>query len=143
MLSGLLATPLLVGLYGRLRETESGFALWSFILGSVAAIGTMVYGGYDLALAVNRVAGAPALPSAINPRELLTFGLMGIAVIVIAWLISRRDDFSRNLAYLGYVLAVLLLWLYLGRLVILDPTNPAILVPALLVGFIANPLWYV
>jgi hypothetical protein len=33
--------------------------------------------------------------------------------------------------------------LYLGRLIILEATNPVIVIPALLEGFIVNPLWYI
>jgi hypothetical protein len=43
----------------------------------------------------------------------------------------------------GYVLAVLLVVLYPGRLMVLRATNPVILVPAVLAGFFANPAWYV
>ncbi len=41
-----------------------------------------------------------------------------------------------------YASAVLLLALYLGCLIVLDPTNPVILVPALLYGFLVNPSFY-
>jgi hypothetical protein len=47
------------------------------------------------------------------------------------------------LGYLAYLSAVLLVVLYLGRLIVLDPTNPLILVPALLNGFLVNPALYV
>ena len=47
----------------------------------------------------------------------------------------------RGLAALGYVLAALLIVLYLGRLIVLDASNPRILGPALLRGFIVSPLW--
>jgi hypothetical protein len=30
----------------------------------------------------------------------------------------------------------------IGRLIVLDPTNPLILVPALLNGFLINPIFY-
>ena len=43
---------------------------------------------------------------------------------------------------MGFASAALLLALYLGRLIFLDPTNPAILVPALLNGFLLNPIFY-
>jgi hypothetical protein len=33
--------------------------------------------------------------------------------------------------------------LYLGRLIVLDPTSPVILVPALLNGFLVNPALYI
>ncbi len=32
--------------------------------------------------------------------------------------------------------------LYLGRLIVFDPTSPVILVPALLNGFLINPIFY-
>jgi hypothetical protein len=37
---------------------------------------------------------------------------------------------------------VLLNIIYLGRLIILDATSLVIVIPALLTGFIVNPLWY-
>jgi hypothetical protein len=33
--------------------------------------------------------------------------------------------------------------LYLGRLIILQATSIAIVIPALLEGFIVNPIWYI
>ena|SRR5215218_748711 len=43
----------------------------------------------------------------------------------------------------GHLSAILLLALYLGRLIVFDPTKPVILVPALLNGFLINPIFYV
>jgi hypothetical protein len=40
-------------------------------------------------------------------------------------------------------LGALLIVVYLGRLIILDPSSYAILLPAALVGFILNPIWYI
>ena len=48
-----------------------------------------------------------------------------------------------GLAYLGYISASLMVVLYLGRLIVLEATSLAIVIPALLEGFIVNPLWYV
>jgi hypothetical protein len=45
--------------------------------------------------------------------------------------------------YVGYVAALLLLILYLGRLIVLDATSPVVMVPAVLSGFAANPTWYI
>ena len=42
----------------------------------------------------------------------------------------------------SYVASVLLVALYLGRLIVLDPISPAILVPALMNGFLVNPAFY-
>jgi hypothetical protein len=80
------------------------------------------------------------LPSQVDPRGLLTFGMAGIAILVVSMLMSR-GNFPKNLAYMGYLLGILLIVIYLGRLVILDATSPLIVVPALLTGFIINPLW--
>jgi hypothetical protein len=73
----------------------------------------------------------------------LTFLIGGIGLFVIAWLIGRNERFPKMLSYLGYLAAVLLIILYLGRLIIYTPTNPVILIPALLSGFLVNPIWYI
>ncbi len=79
----------------------------------------------------------------MDPRGLLTFGVAGVALLLIAWLIARGGSFPKGLGYLAYLSAVLLLALYLGRLIILDPANPVILIPALLNGFLINPVLYI
>jgi hypothetical protein len=84
-----------------------------------------------------------ALPSQVDPRGLLTFGFTGIALFTFSWLIIRGRVLPSALGYVGYVSAVLLIVLYLGRLIVLDPANPVILIPALLNGFILNPVWYI
>ena len=112
------------------------------MLGVAGALGSAVHGGYDLANAINPPPSVPDLPNPVDPRGLLTFGMASLALLVVAWLIVRGGRFPRGLGYLGYVSAVLLLALYLGRLIVLDATNPVILVPALLNGFLINPLFY-
>lgn len=142
MSGGLLTTAALVAIYERLRRTEATFALWALLLGMTGALGSAAHGGYDLANAVNPPPSIPDLPNPVDPRGLMTFGVAGIALFVVAWLIGRGGEFSRGLGYLAYASAVLLLALYLGRLIVLDPTNPMILVPALLNGFLINPAFY-
>jgi hypothetical protein len=83
------------------------------------------------------------LPNAIDPRGLLTFGLSGLGLILLAWLMTQTMDFPKGLAYLGYLSAALMVILYLGRLIVVQATSLAIVVPALLEGFIVNPFWYV
>ncbi|HEV3476407.1 MAG TPA: hypothetical protein VG127_02895 [Rubrobacteraceae bacterium] len=143
MLTGLLTTTALVAVYERLRETDPSFALLALLLGVAGSLGSAVHGGYDLAIVINPPSTMPDLPNQVDPRGLLTFGVAGIALFFASWLIVRGRRFPRGLGYLGYVSAVLLLALYLGRLIVLDPTNPLILVPALLSGFLANPIFYV
>ncbi|MGZ3622609.1 MAG: hypothetical protein ACXVDN_01020 [Ktedonobacteraceae bacterium] len=146
MLGGVFSTAVLVAVYNRLKEIDATFALWALFLSIAGAFGAIIHGGYDLANAINPTAANLALanlPSAIDPRGLLTFGVAGLGVFVIAWLMGRGGQFPRGLSYWGYLLAVLLVVLYLGRLIILDPKNPIVLVAALLSGFIVNPVWYV
>lgn len=149
LLGGLLATAALVALHGRVRDAEPGFALWALGLGVFAAIGSALHGGYDLANVINppaapSTAGAQSnLPSQIDPRGLLTFGVAGVALFAFAWLIRRGAALPRGLGALGYVSAALLVVIYLGRLIVLDPASPLILGPAGLEGFLVNPIWYV
>lgn len=151
LLSGLLITTTVTALYDRLREMDAAFALWALLLGLVSTLGAAIHGGYDLGNALNPPAAVSGdlgtalatLPSQIDPRGLTTFGVMGIALLGFAWLMSRSGGFPKGLNYLGYLLAVLFIILYLGRLIILDPANPALLVPVLVTGFVVNPAWYI
>jgi hypothetical protein len=142
LLTGLLSTAALVAVYERLRETDAAFALFALLLGIAGALGSAVHGGYDLANTINPPPSVPDLPNPVDPRGLLTFGVAGIALFVVAWLITRGGQFPKGLGYLGYASAVLLIALYLGRLIVLDPTSPVILAPALLNGFLINPAFY-
>jgi len=54
----------------------------------------------------------------------------------------RSARFGSGFTALTFLLATLLVIVYLGRLVILTPSNPLVLVPAAITGFIVNPLWY-
>ncbi|MCC6456278.1 MAG: hypothetical protein IT328_15090 [Caldilineaceae bacterium] len=146
LLNGLFITAPLIAIYDRLRETDASFALWALILGMGGAFGAAVHGGYDLANALNVPAGLSpelaTLPSQLDPRGLLTFGVSGIAIFVIAWLMGRTKSFPNGLRYLGFLLALLLCWLYVGRLLIVDPTHPLLVAPILITGFVVNPAWY-
>lgn len=144
LLSGLLSSAVFVSLYHKLMTTEGGYALWAMLMGVVSAAGAAIHGGYDLANAINPPANLTAdLPSQIDPRGLLTFGFASIAIYMIARLMGHTPSFPTGLSRLGYVLALLLAVLYLGRLVLLDPTNPVIVTAAVLNGFFVNPAWYI
>lgn len=143
LLGGLSATIVMTALYRHLRDTEPSFALLAFVLSVGAAAGSLIHGGYDLANALHVPASLNAdLPSPIDPRGLLTFGVAGIGLFILSWLMTRNNDFPKGLGYLGYVSAVLMIILYLGRLIILQATSLGIVIPALLEGFIVNPIWY-
>lgn len=141
-LGGLFTTVALVAVYERLRQTDASFALLALVLGVAGSLGMAVHGGYDLANVANPPPSVPELPNPVDPRGLLTFGPAGAALFFFSRLIRRGGRLPKGLGHLGYVSATLLLALYLGRLIVLDPTSPAILVPALLSGFLANPIFY-
>jgi hypothetical protein len=141
--NGLLASSVMAALYQRVRSASPAAALWALVLGSVGALGATIHGGYDLANAFHPPAGLPTdLPSQIDPRGLLTFGVSGIALLINAGLIRRDSAFPRGLGLLTYLLGALLLLIYLARLIILSPANPILLAPVLLTGFLVNPAWY-
>ncbi|MDP9324990.1 MAG: hypothetical protein M3O87_00445 [Candidatus Dormibacteraeota bacterium] len=143
MTTALLATAVMAGLYRELRDVDSSFALWAVLLGVLAMGASAAHGGYDLANGINPPSDAvPTLPSQVDPRGLMTFGVAGLAILVFSWLIQKSPGFPNALAYVGYLSALLVEVLYLGRLVILDATNPVIVVAALAAGFVVNPLWY-
>jgi hypothetical protein len=144
LVNGLLVTAVVVGLYDHLKSANSAFALWALLLALAAGLGSALHGGYDLAAVLHQHAAVdPNLPSQTDPRGLLTFGASGIGLWIFAWLILRKSDLARGLGWLGYVVAALQIILYLGRLILFDAANPVIVVPALLAGFIATPIWYV
>jgi len=144
MAGGLLSSVVFVALYKRLRETDPPFALWALLLGFAAALASAAHGGYDLANVINPpTVAVPDLPSAIDPRGLATFGLAGVAVFVVGWLMGRSGDFPKGLGYLGYLLGVFLVVVYLGRLIVLSPASPLVLGPAAVTGFLLNPVWYI
>jgi hypothetical protein len=144
MLVGLFSLLALTAVYRRVADIDAGLALLSFLLVSVGAFGTLIHGAYDLAntLRPPAIPGFADLPNPVDPRGLLTFGIAGLGIILISWLIGRSHRFQRGLNYLGYLTAILLLILYLSRLIIFTVTNPLIVITALFNGFLVNPLWY-
>ena len=143
MLGGLFSASALAALYQRL-EAERGFALLGLLLTVSAALGSAIHGGYDLANALHPPASLPTdLPNPIDPRGLLTFGVAGIGLFILSRLMTQEMRFPRGLAYLGTLSAILMIVLYLGRLIILQATNPVVVIPALLEGFVVNPIWYI
>ena len=145
MLGGLLSLVALVALFERLGEVDAQVAMLGLMMGAVAALGATIHGGYDLANVLNPPAALPegvaALPSQIDPRGLLTFGITGLAVLVAGLLMRRHPGFSPGFTALTFTLGVLLIIVYLGRLIVLSPTSPLVLTPAALTGFVVNPLW--
>lgn len=147
MLGGLLSVVALVALFERLGEVDSSLALLGLILGAVSALGATIHGAYDLANVLNPPGEVPAalagLPNQVDPRGVLTFGVAGLALLVAGLLMRRSSGFGRGFTALTFALAALLVIVYLGRLIVLTPSSPLVLLPAALTGFVLNPLWYV
>ena len=53
----------------------------------------------------------------------------------------RSKTLPTNLGYLGYILGIVLVVIYLARLIILDATNPIVVITVVIIGFVLNPLW--
>jgi hypothetical protein len=94
--------------------------------GSGRGAGSAIHGGYDLARAIHPATGLPGVPSAIDPRGFLTFGLTGLGLLILASLIRRVGAFPAGLGTLGMVLGILLVAVYVARF-ILDPNEPLLL----------------
>ncbi len=143
LIGGLLATAVLVAVYERVRVADRTFALWGVLLAVAGSIGSAVHGGFDLAV-LSKGAGRVRVPfNPVDPRGLMTFGVTAIGVFVLSWLILRGGALPRGLGYLGMASAVLSAILYAGRLVVVNPKAPGMLLVAVLAGFIVTPAWFV
>jgi hypothetical protein len=140
---GLLGSAAFTAVYERLRVTDPALALWGYVLALVGALGAALHGGYDLANLANPPASlASDLPSAVDPRGLATFALTGLGVAVAGILIVRGGRLPLGLGYLSFLSAALLVFVYVGRLVILNPKSPGLLAGAVFAGFVVNPVWF-
>jgi hypothetical protein len=147
MAGGLLSVAVLVAIYRRLLDDAPAVGLLGLVLVAVGATGAMVHGGYDLANAiqppVTDVLAEASLPHPIDPRGLLTFGVTGLGLLVLSLQSGRSAVLPGGLATLGAVVGALLVVVYLGRLIILTPTNPLVAGPAALTGLVLSPAFYV
>jgi hypothetical protein len=146
LIGGILTLVVLVAIHAIVRGEAPELATLGLVLAAAGAVGASVHGGYDLANVlhppVSDVLAVNELPNPIDPRGLLTFGFAGIGLILLAALLRRSATVPRRLGNLGVAVGALLVVVYLGRLIVLDPTNPLVAGPAALVGFILSPAFY-
>jgi len=146
MLGAVLSVAVLLAVYHRLGGDDAAVGLFGLILVVVGAAGALAHGGYDLANAIHPpltdVLGDAQLPNPVDPRGLLTFGASGLGLLVLALLARRAGTLPRGLAKLGAVVGLLLMVVYLGRLIILTPTNPIVAAAAGLTGLVLSPAFY-
>jgi hypothetical protein len=146
LVGGLLTTVVTVALYQRLRETDEGVALWALLLGFAAAIGGMVHAGFQLVSLTNPISGITTIGqrTPTDPVGILRFGLAGVTLLILGWLIVRGAQFPRSLGYLAYFGGALLVFIYIGRLFdFITPVDKITLIPPFLYGFIVHPVFYV
>jgi hypothetical protein len=142
---GLVSLVVMIALYQRLRLPDPSFALLGLLLGVAGALGSSIHGGFDLAVLVKRPAYSDVYfpANTVDPRGLLTFGFTALALLVIAYLILRGGAaLPRRLGHLGLLGGILLIVVYFGRLIVLNPKNPGLLTAVVLSGFIVNPVWF-
>lgn len=138
LLGGLLTVVVLTGVYDRRREARPALALLVVVVGWAGGLGAAVHGGYDLANVLHPPASSPSdVPNAIDPRGLLTFGVTGLALLLLGGLVGE------GVGRFALLAGALLIVVYLARLIVLTPSNPLVLVPAALAGFLVNPVFYV
>jgi hypothetical protein len=101
-----------------------------------------LHGTFDLGVLANEPAQGFDYPSPTDPRGFATFLLAGVTVALFSYLLGRAGA-ARGLVRLGYVTAVLLAWVWLGRLTALDPKEPWVAPAVIGSGFIGVPLWYI
>jgi hypothetical protein len=143
MVGGIATIPVLVALYLRLREVDVGFALTAFVLGLAAALGGILHGAYNLG--GNVTAPEPGFGPGQEEvaHGILRYGVAGLALLLLAWLIHRDGRLPRGLAYLGYLGGAVLVFIYIGRLYdFIEPGNYVSLIPPIAYGFAIHPLFY-
>lgn len=139
---GLLAIPVVIALAEQLGTREPQFARIGLAVGLLASAGTALHGAWDTAVLANPV-GANDLPNYTDPRGFATFAMTALAFVVFGWLIVRGTEIPRIVGQLALLAAVLLLVVYFGRLIVLNPNRPVIKWVAVVSGLVVGPAFYV
>lgn len=145
MLGGFLSSVVLMALAISLRSVNEQAARWALAVGVMGALISVIHGGYDLANVIhpplNNILSQAEYPNPIDPRGLGTFGFAGISYLVLATVALGSPRYPKGLARIGQALGVVLIVIYIGRLVILDPTHPVVRA-ALAIGVVANTIFF-
>jgi hypothetical protein len=145
MLGGLAVTGVFVGAYERFREVGRPWVLWALLLGVAAGLGQMLNASVGLAYEVGAAAPPPgAFEGTPDPVGILRFGVNGLGLLLLGWVIARAPGYPRGLGLLGQLGGALLILMYLGRLtLIIDPANRITLIPPVLYGLVVHPIFFV
>jgi hypothetical protein len=142
LVSGLLAAPVLVGLHALFRDREPEFAGTALIVGVVGALGATIHGGFDVAALAHPFSATADAPSQVDPRGLLAFAFTGVGLALFGWLALHTQRLPARSGQTGLVAGALLVVVYLGRLIALDPNTTVVRVAALASGLLAVPGFY-
>ncbi len=137
----IVALPVLTALFLRVRVVDEGFAMLGLIVGTIGIAGTVLHGTFDLGVLANQPQQTVDLPSPTDPRGFATFLLAGATIAIFSTLLTRVGA-PRGLVRLGWATAVLLAWVWIGRLTALNPKEPWVAPAVVGSGFIGVPLWY-
>jgi hypothetical protein len=140
-LGALAALPVVIALLLRVRGADEGFALLALAFGVLGAGGTLFHATFDLGNLANDPGRPFDYPSPTDPRGFSTFLLAGLTIALFSLLLGRTGA-ARGLVRLGVVVAVLLVWVWIGRLTALDPKAGWVAPAVVGSGFIGVPLWY-
>ena len=142
LVGSLLSAVALFAVYERVRGAGS-LARLGLIFALAGVMGAAVHGAFDLANVIHPEVADPSGggPFPVDPRGFLTFGVAGLGVLLLSWAGLNVAGLPRNLLYLGVVLGVLLVLIYLGRLIVLDPKSYLVLGPAA-IGAVVSVVWY-
>jgi hypothetical protein len=139
---GILVVVVFVALHARMKAAEPELALLALIAGLTGGLGSMIHGAYDIAVLAKPVSEKSNLPSQVDPRGFLTFAITGVAILLFSWLAIRTATLPRRVAQIGVVGGLLLVVVYFGRLIALDPNNNVIRIAAVVSGLLVVPAFY-
>jgi hypothetical protein len=140
LVTALVSSAVLVVVYEAVRAADPATSLWALALAVAGGYGSVAHAGYALSSSATRTADTV---SQADPRGLATFGITGLALLVFALVIHRAPGLSAGLGTLGAVFGALLVLTYLGRLVLVDPNNLALLAVAAVAGLVVHPWWWI
>ena len=139
LLGALLGAPVAVALYVKLRDFDWGFALLALLLGVIGSVGQAQNSALTLAKEVGGLRGESSDPSGV-----FRFGLIGISLLIVGWLIVKSGSFTKRLGYLAEVGGTLLILTFVGRTTgLIDTSNELTTLPPILYGVVVHPVLYI
>lgn len=129
----------------RLRDFFPAVARLALLFGVLAGVGQLL--NASVALGYSRETAPPPpgdFEGTPDPLGILRFGLNGIALLLFGWVMLRDRQLPKGLALPGAAGGLLLVVMYVGRVTgIIDPAERLTLIPPLLYGLAAHPIFYV